>query len=276
MPMNRTVLALFLISIVVIAGATWVILSQTENQIEPQVENQTYDVKIVDFKWTSGWGFGPVGTLWGRSFNITLQNIGNMDAQGLYVDIKYLANNTEIWAETGLYSPGIIGYTAEYNVLVSLNASETKELRGAFVTSLGISQQAQGDRSYAIRVIMNETILDEKVIKPTDYVKVIGLSAEGPDISVVNVISWKFNVTIQNKGSNKVSGITLVARMLQKGRIVAESTKQISTIHIGEIQKIETVIEGGTELSGSKEEYSYAVILTISGGNIILDQYELP
>jgi hypothetical protein len=73
-----------------------------------------------------------------------------------------------------------------------------------------------------------------------------------------------------------VSGITLVARMLQKGRIVAESTKQISTIHIGEIQKIETVIEGGTELSGSKEEYSYAVILTISGGNIILDQYELP
>jgi hypothetical protein len=158
--MKKTALALFLISIVVIASATWVILSQTENQ----VENQTYDIKIANFKWTSNWGPGPVGALWGRSFNITLQNMGNKDVEGLSVDIKLLANNTEISAMTGLYGPGIIGYTAEYNGFDGkLNASETRELRGGFMTSLDKLEQARdwGEKSFTVRVMMNNTILDE-------------------------------------------------------------------------------------------------------------------
>jgi len=158
--MKRTALALFLISIIVIASAAWVILSQTENQ----VENQTYDVRIADFKWTSNWGPGPVGVLWGRSFNITLQNMENGDVEGLSVDIKLLANSTDIWAETGLYCPGIIGYTAEYNGFDGkLNASETRELRGAFTTGLDKLEQARdwGEKSFKVRVMMNNTILDE-------------------------------------------------------------------------------------------------------------------
>jgi hypothetical protein len=160
MLMKRTALALFLISIVIVAGAAWVILSQIENQ----VENQTYDVKIADFKWTSNWGSGPVGVLWGRSFNITLRNMGNRDVEGLSVDMKLLANNTEISATTGLYGPGIIGYTAEYNGFDGkLNASETRELRGAFMTGLDKLAQAQdwGEKSFKVRVMMNDTILDE-------------------------------------------------------------------------------------------------------------------
>ena len=158
--MKRTAFALFLISIVVIAGATWFILSQTQNQ----VENQTYDVKIADFKWTSNWGPGPVGVLWGRSFNITLQNMGNRDVEGLSVDIKLLANNTEISSMTGLYGPGIIGYTAEYNGFDGkLNASETRELRGGFMTGLDKLEQARdwGEKSFTVRVMMSDTILDE-------------------------------------------------------------------------------------------------------------------
>jgi len=163
--MKRTAVALFLISIVIIAGATWLILSQTENQ----VENQTYDVKITDFKWTSNWGPGPVGVLWGRSFNITLQNMGNRDVEGLSVDIKLLANDTEIWSETGLYGPGIIGYTAEYNGYDGkLNANETRELRGGFMSRLDILDGAHvwdgGQNAFAVRVIMNDTILDELLL----------------------------------------------------------------------------------------------------------------
>ena len=163
--MKRTAVALFLISIVVIAGVTWLILSQTENQ----VENQTYDVKITDFKWTSNWGPGPVGVLWGRSFNITLQNMRNKDVEGLSVDIKLLANDTEIWSETGLYGPGIIGYTAEYNGYDGkLNANETRELRGGFMSRLDILDGAHvwdgGQNAFAVRVIMNDTILDELLL----------------------------------------------------------------------------------------------------------------
>ena len=163
--MKRTALALFLISIFVIAGATWVILSQTENQ----VENQTYDVKIADFKWTSNWGTGPVGVLWGRSFNVTLQNMGNRDVEGLSVDIKLLANNTEIWSETGLYGLGIIGYTAEYNGYDGkLNANEIRELRGDFMSRLDVLDEAHvwngGQKEYSVRVMMNKTIIDELLL----------------------------------------------------------------------------------------------------------------
>ena len=158
--MKRKALAVILIGIIVIAGATWLILSQSENQ----VKNQTYDVKIVDFKWTSSWGSGPVGVMWGRSFNITLQNMENRGIEGLSVDIKLLANNTEISARTGLYGPGVIGYTAEYNGYDGkLNASETRELRGDFTTGLDKLEQAQdwGEKSFKVRVMMNDTILDE-------------------------------------------------------------------------------------------------------------------
>ena len=163
--MKRTAVALFLISIVIIAGATWLILSQTENQ----VENQTYDVKITDFKWTSNWGPGPVGVLWGRSFNITLQNMGNRDVEGLSVDIKLLANDTEIWSETGLYGPGIIGYTAEYNGYDGkLNANETRELRGGFMSRLDILDEAHvwngGQKAYSVRVMMNDTVINELML----------------------------------------------------------------------------------------------------------------
>lgn len=131
--------------------------------------DRTYDVKIAGFKWTSNWGPGPVGVLWGRSFNITLQNMGNREAEGLYVDIKIIANGTELWSETGLYGPGIIGYTAKYNGYDGkLNASETRELRGGFMSSLDILDKAHvwdgGQNAFAIRVIMNYTILDELLL----------------------------------------------------------------------------------------------------------------
>jgi hypothetical protein len=65
---------------------------------------------------------------------------------------------------TGLYGPGIIGYTAEYNGFDGkLNASETRELRGGFMTGLDKLEQARdwGEKSFTVRVMMSDTILDE-------------------------------------------------------------------------------------------------------------------
>ena len=132
--------------------------------------NRTYDVKIADFKWTSNWGSGGVGLLWGRSFNITLQNMENRDIEGLSVDVKLLANNTEILGEAEIYGSEIIGYTANIDYYDGrLNASEIRELRGYFETSLDKLEQAQdwGEKSFKVRVMMNDTILEELTLPYT-------------------------------------------------------------------------------------------------------------
>ena len=143
-------LAALLIGIIAIAGATWLILSQTENQLE----NQTYDVKITDFKWTSNWGSGPVGLMWGGSFNVTLHNLGNMDVEGLTVEVKLLANNSEIGSETYFD-----GYNT--NVTFGLHAGAIREFDGVFMSSLDELDKAQGERTFRVICMLNSTILDE-------------------------------------------------------------------------------------------------------------------
>jgi hypothetical protein len=81
---------------------------------------------------------------------------------------NFLVNDIELWSETGLYGPGIIGYTAEYphGFDGKLNASETREMRGAFISRLDILDEAhvwdqEGVKAYSVRVRMNETIKDK-------------------------------------------------------------------------------------------------------------------
>jgi hypothetical protein len=150
--MKRTAVALFLISIVIIAGATWLILSQTENQ----VENQTYDVKITEFKWTSNWGSGPVGLLLGRRFNVTLHNLGTMDIKGVKVEVKLLANNSEVWSETWFDE-----------IAIGLHAGEVREFHGGFMTKLDELDKAQGEITFRVISMLNSTILDELTLPYT-------------------------------------------------------------------------------------------------------------
>ena len=147
--MKKAAVALFLISIVVVAAA-WFVLSRIENQ----GENQTYDVKIADFKWTSNWGPGPVGVMWGGSFNVTLHNMGNMDIEGLAVEVKQLANDSDVRSET--YFDGF-----NTNVTFGLHAGEISELEGTFMTSLDELDKAQGELTYKVVCMLNSTILDE-------------------------------------------------------------------------------------------------------------------
>ena len=163
--MKRKALVALLIGVVAIAGATAVILSQTEKQ----VEDQTFEVKIVDFKWTGNWGPAGGGINWGRGFNITLQNLGNKAVEGLSVDVKLLVNNTELLSWTGLYGPGIIGYTAEYNGYDGkLNANETLELRGYFMSRLDVLDEAhvwdEGQKAFFIITVTDDTILNELML----------------------------------------------------------------------------------------------------------------
>ena len=167
MPLKRRTLAIILIAIIALALAAWLIGNQTADQTENHIsnaENHMPKVRIVDFKWTSDWHHGAVFPQWARGFNITLQNMGNMDIEGISVDIKLLANNTtEIWSETELYDSREIGYTPFDG---KLNASEIRELRGSFVSSLTDLEQARdwGEKTYLVRVMVNSTVSDELML----------------------------------------------------------------------------------------------------------------
>ena len=173
--MRKAPMAVLLTCVISVAVAVPLLLSHAQSQISDQTENETTNqtesggVKITEFKWTSGWGPGAGGLRWIRAFNITLQNLGDSAVEGLSVYVKLFVNDVEVvWSETGLYGPGIIGYTAEYpnGFDGKLNASETREIRGIFISGLDVLEEAHvwdqgGRKAFSVRVMMNGTILDE-------------------------------------------------------------------------------------------------------------------
>jgi hypothetical protein len=148
--MIRRALTFVLIIVIALSVASWLVYNQTVNQ----VENPTYNVKITDFEWTNNWGSGPVGLMWGGPFNVTLHNLGNMDIEGLTVEVKLLANNSEIRSET--YSDGY-----NTNVTFELHAGEIREFEGVFMSTLDELTKAQGETTYRVICMVNSTILDE-------------------------------------------------------------------------------------------------------------------
>jgi hypothetical protein len=175
--MRKALMAVLLISVISVAIAIPLLLSHAQNQTSDQNGNGDLDqtesegVKIAKFEWTSGWGPGAGGLRWGRAFNITLQNLGDSAVEGLSVYVKLFVNDAEvIWSETGLYGPGIIGYTAEYphGFDGKLNAGETRGIRGYFVSGLDVLDaqvwKQEGQKVFSVRVMMNVTILDELLL----------------------------------------------------------------------------------------------------------------
>lgn len=61
---KRKALAFILIIVIALSAAGWLVYNQTVNQ----VENQTYDVRIADFKWTSNLGTWTCWVIVGSKF----------------------------------------------------------------------------------------------------------------------------------------------------------------------------------------------------------------
>jgi hypothetical protein len=179
--MRKALMAVLLICVISVAVAVPLLLSHGQSQISDQNENddanQTENdaanqtkseaLKITDFEWTGSGGPGPGGTSWNRNFNITLQNLGNSAVEGLSVDVKLSVNGNELLSETGLYGPGIMGHGAQFGGYDGkLNAGETRELRGVFLSGLYTLEEAHvwdqgGQKAFSVRVMMNGTIMDE-------------------------------------------------------------------------------------------------------------------
>ena len=254
--MKRTLAALALITVIALSIATLFVHNQLQDQ------RNTPDVKITNLSVDRRWA-NLVGVSLFLYFNITIQNMQTSDIHDVTLVVKM----------DNLDANVCTNYTEKIDVL---HAAESKDVVMGFIDTSYDHISEVVDSDFVATVKVGETILDERVIRSTNNAKITGFSADGPDKSVAEVVLWKFNVTIQNEGGNDISGMTLAVRMRQNSVIVAESTEQLSTLHIGEIQKIETAIEGGMELSGLKEEYAITAILTLSDGNIIVDQYKIP
>ncbi len=147
---KKTALAVILISIIVIAGAIELFLVQNQNQIE----GQRIDVEIVDFEWTGFLGFGPVGTLFGSGFNVTLHNLGNTDIEGIIIEVKEFSNDTELWSETWFD-----GQDSAFR----LNASEIRVFDGTFMRRMELVDP-EGEQVFKVICMSNSTVLDELVL----------------------------------------------------------------------------------------------------------------
>jgi len=220
------------------------------------------EAKIIEF--TDDRSFHPfAGTGMFLYFYVTIQNVGSSNISGAVVTVERITDD----GEDTLCTP-----CSESIAVLCPNETQLIKLETIFDLFDGWEVK---NSDFLATLSVNGRVLDERIIKATNSAKVIGFSADGPGASSDGTILWKFNVTIQNKGGNDISGLALLVRMMHKNTIVAESTTQIGALHIEEIREIETVIEGGPELSES-EEFSYEVLLTVNDGNKIINGYEFP
>ena len=121
-----------------------------------QNEKPIYDVKIIEFKWTSEWAKGPVPGDWRfRHFNATIQNFGNDEVDGLTIEVKIIANNTELQTTTHILYETLDGV---------LYVGESRELIGRVTIGLDILEQTSEDRTAKILAILTDLVLDDLVI----------------------------------------------------------------------------------------------------------------
>ena len=127
-------------------------------------ENQTCEVKITGFNWTGFQGFGPVGTLYGEGFNVTLDNLGTVAIEGVKVEVKKLANDSELWSETWL---DLVDYEGQVksrlNPTFKLSAGEIRVFNGTFMRRMG-DVESEVALTFKVICMSNSTILDELVL----------------------------------------------------------------------------------------------------------------
>jgi len=152
----KKVVATIFVTIIAIAGA-WQIINYVSNQMK----NETIKVSVTQFAWTSSWATGPVGTLWGRNFNVTLLNQGTKNATELTAEVRLSADGIELWSQTW-FNQEINGQTEfSPNATFNLYAGETREFRGWFTTRLDELERVQGETTFTVTVKLDDTIVDE-------------------------------------------------------------------------------------------------------------------
>ena len=156
--MKRKALAVVFISIIVITGAILLFLGQNENQFADQDEAENdVEIEIIDFLLADNVG-NPAGITYDRWFNVTIENKGETNATGLYLDIEVFINNTEC----DNYNIAHLS-TSTFNS--TLNIGEIREFHGTVLAPMNgplfFERKPEDEIFIQFRVMMNDNILDE-------------------------------------------------------------------------------------------------------------------
>jgi hypothetical protein len=170
--MSKTILVIFLITLILFSCTLLVLLQVNKrenggsdvniNGNLPSNENQTRNVEIADFKYTSSWGT-IVGVEEVISFNLTIHNLGTKDIDNLSVAFKmYDANNSIIQAKIKFAGLNITEFGAETSI-GTLYAGEVRTLQGAVMSDLGTlaNAWALGPTTTIVDIKLGSVVLDE-------------------------------------------------------------------------------------------------------------------
>ena len=141
------VLAIILVAVVALSIGVWFFYSQTIQIYEPEVV-------ITEFFSLGGWR-NPVGVTLEVVFNVTVENTGISDIDGLTLEIKRL--NLEEDA---------------YNItkrLDILHAGETTEIQDSIITGIDHYAAEFLNRSFVATLKLGEVVLDERHLLPEQY-----------------------------------------------------------------------------------------------------------
>lgn len=159
------IIALIIVLIISLIG--FVYLQEITNNHNPEQPKPTptptptpdlneYDVRITEFEWTSDWVRGPVPGDWRfRNFITTIQNFGDIEADGLTIEVKIIANNTELQTGTAILYDTLDGVLYE---------GESRDLIGRVSIMLDELVQARGEWSNKIIIILDDLVLYELAI----------------------------------------------------------------------------------------------------------------
>jgi len=124
--------------------------------LTPTPDQNEYDVRIVEFEWTSDWVRGPVPGDWRfRNFITTIQNFEDIDVDGLTVEVKIVANNSELQTATAILYDTLEGV---------LYVGESRDLIGRVNIELDELEKASGEWNNKIIVMLDDLVLYELAI----------------------------------------------------------------------------------------------------------------
>jgi hypothetical protein len=272
--MKKKVLAITLVIVILVAFTTWLII----NQLESQAQREVIAVKIADFKWTSYWFPGPSSLTYNRGFNITLNNTGNQDLDGVKVEVKCLVNGTERYSETWL---------GDYpNMSLSFRAGQAGELPGAVILGLSDFVDPGGELNFIVDVSVNGTVLDELQV-PNEVLSITGFwvddSWENPGGLLLDC---RFNFTVHNIGTEDLDGLELEVRMFINDSEVEvgnyfEGVGEygLVSLSVGEVREFTGTVlytwkEDGVIYGAGYQPDGASYIVRVKWGDVILGESE--
>ncbi len=151
---KRTLIGLLLISIITISIASFFLIQQIGNANYPNNSK----VKITMFSVGESWE-NPGGLEVTLPFNITFQNMGANDLEGLKIVVEMFENGSSVRVET------FFSETEQFNG--TLYAGETREIRGLIGTTINATSTmfpiggTSETFTYLAKLVLGDVVLDE-------------------------------------------------------------------------------------------------------------------